>query len=218
MLRFRVCESLSSDAFRATGERASRNLSECLLPAGRSLETFDSILDFGCGCGRTLVWLARQLPGKRFYGTDVDPEAIHWCRESLKFGDFCVNGALPPLDYPDETFDLVFGISVFTHMDEDRQRRWLPELRRVLRSGGILILSVHGKNAWKVLSRDAVADLQRTGTLFVESRKLKGFLPEWYQTSYHTRDYVLGMIGAHLRLLEYIEGGMGDQDVIVAQK
>jgi len=129
-----------------------------------------------------------------------------------------VNGALPPLDYPDETFDWVFGISVFTHMDEDRQRRWLPELRRVLRSGGILILSVHGKNAWKVLSRDAVADLQRTGTLFVESRKLKGFLPEWYQTSYHTRDYVLGMIGAHLRVLEYIEGGMGDQDVIVAQK
>ena len=47
----------------------------------------------------------------------------------------------PPLDVPDERFDLVYACSVFTHIT-GAWARWLTELHRVLRPGGIFVSSV----------------------------------------------------------------------------
>ena len=88
-------------------------------------------LDFGCGCGRTLRWLTREWRDVSWHGTDVDAEAVGWCRSHLP-GRFEVNGPMPPLPFPNASFDLVLGVSVFTHLDEPVQRGWAAELRRVL--------------------------------------------------------------------------------------
>src|SRR5262249_14848680 len=50
-----------------------------------------------------------------------------------------------PLRYRDASFDLVYAFSVFTHLPESLQLAWMGELRRVLRPGGYLLISLHGE-------------------------------------------------------------------------
>jgi len=57
---------------------------------------------------------------------------VHW--------RIAVEKTQPPLPFPDNSFDLIYAVSVFTHLSEEHQRTWLPELRRVLRPGGRLLL------------------------------------------------------------------------------
>ena len=218
LLRYRVSESTDPGLFLAVGEQTSQNIQAALLRADRRIADCQSILDFGCGCGRTLLWLTQQFPDARFCGADVDAEAIAWCRAHLPVADWRVNAALPPLAFPDNEFDLIYGISVFTHLPADWQQRWLPELARILRPGGILLLTVHGERAWRQLDPAAQQRLRREGFLFETSTKLRGILPEWYHTAYHTHEYAVSQVGAHLRVLAYVAGGMGDQDVIIAQR
>jgi len=215
-LRYRVGQSPYVSTFLTVGRMAAENLRAALVRAGRPLETFDSILDFGCGCGRTLVWLARGNSSHRFYGTDVDGAAIAWCRANQKFAEFHRNAPLPPLPYGDGKFDLVYAISVFTHLDEDLQSRWFAELRRVVRSGGLLILSVHGQAVWRELCDADRSQLEQRGFLFQRSGKCRGIFPPWYQTSFHAEGYIREQLGGHFRILEYLAEGMGYQDLVVA--
>ena len=48
---------------------------------------------------------------------------------------------LSRLDYPDAHFDVVYAFSVFSHLSESSERFWLPELMRVLKSGGTLVVT-----------------------------------------------------------------------------
>jgi SAM-dependent methyltransferase len=218
LLRYRVSESTDAGLFLSVGEQTSQNIQAALLGVDRRVADFHSILDFGCGCGRTLLWLMRQFPGARFCGADVDAEAIAWCRAHLPDADWRVNEALPPLDFPDQEFDLIYTVSVFTHLPTDLQQRWLPELARILRPGGILLLTVHGERAWSQLDSAAAQRLRREGFLFQTSAKLRGILPDWYHTAFHTQEYAVAQVGAHLSVLAYVAGGMGDQDVIIARR
>lgn len=218
LLRYRVSEDLDPALFLAVGERTSQDIQAALLQANSQLLDFHSILDFGCGCGRTLTWLARQFPDAKFYGTDVDREAIDWCRSHLPLVEWQVNTALPPLAYGQSAFDLVYGISVFTHLDADHQERWLAELARILRPGGILLLTVHGEVARRQLDANWQQRLNREGFLFEKSTKLRGIVPEWYHTAVHTRKYAVSEVAAYFRVLAYLAGGMGDQDVLIAQR
>jgi len=218
LLRYRVSEDVDPDRFRAVGKRTSESIQAALLRVGRRIGDFHAILDFGCGCGRTLTWLTRQFPDVKFHGTDVDTEAIAWCRAHLPLVDWQVNAALPPLERGQGAFDLVYAISVFTHLDADHQDQWLHEFARVLRPGGILLLTVHGEGARRDWDTDRRARLEQEGFVFETSTKLRGIVPEWYHTAHHTREYAVSRVGAYFRVLAYIEGGMGDQDAIVARR
>ncbi len=55
----------------------------------------------------------------------------------------------PPLPFEDASLALVYSISVFSHLDEHHQDQWLGELRRVLKPGGVALLSVHGEYAFE---------------------------------------------------------------------
>jgi mutator protein MutT len=215
-LRFRVAENSSVLNFFTVGMRTAERLQEAMAYAGFELHDGAAALDFGCGCGRTLLWFARQFPNVRWHGADVDAESIEWCRSSIPGGVFCVNGPLPPLLYGDGTFDLIYGVSVFTHLSEEHQKAWLPELRRILKPGGLLLLSFHSKNVWQPLE-DAGA-VEREGFVFRTSAKLQGILPEWYQTAFQSRPSIVSALSAHFAEVAYLEHNLGDQDVAVARK
>lgn len=127
-LQYRVNGSPDAQSFLRVGERTSEKVEAALGKVGRDFDSFRDVLDFGCGCGRTLVWFADRQP--RLHGTDIDEEAISWCRTNLDFAEFGVNDPHPTLGYLSGAFDLVYAISIFTHLDEDFQFRWLE------RSGG----------------------------------------------------------------------------------
>ncbi len=201
------------------GERCSETIEAALEKIGKDFDSFQNVLDFGCGCGRTLIWFASPPRSPRFYGTDTDAEAISWCRDNLDFAEFSVNDALPPLEHPSEAFDLIYAISVFTHLDEDYQFRWLDEIKRVTKPGGIVLLTVHGRHGWKHLPREDIVDIRRRGFKFIASNTMKGLFPEWYQNAYHTKEYVFDRCSEYFDILDYIPKGMSNrQDVVVLRR
>jgi SAM-dependent methyltransferase len=218
MLRFRVSETASAEDFLAVGRKAAQDIQSALESVGRPLEGFTSILDFGCGCGRTLIWLAKDFPGNAFYGTDVDEASIEWCREHLPGVNFAVNAPVPPLAVPEGFFGLIYGVSVLTHLDEDHQLQWLAELRRVVKPGGLVVLSVHGERSWGGLPQIDLEILRHKGFLFKTSPKLHGVVPDWYHTAYHSREYVLRTFSAHFTIRAYREAGLGYQDLVVLER
>lgn len=211
-LRFRVGESSEPRVFLDVGRRTADNVRACLAAVGFELRPGMAALDFGCGCGRTLRWLTREWPDVSWHGTDVDAEAVAWSRSHLP-GRFEVNGPLPPLAFPDRSFDVVIGVSVFTHLDEPVQRAWAEELRRVLRPGGVALLSFYAEHVWRA-TEDAAA-IERGEFVFRRSTKLKGIVPEGYHTAFQNRDRIRRMLGEWFGQVEFVDRGFGDHDGVV---
>ena len=192
-LQIRVAGKYAPGFFDSAAE-ACREVDVALGAAGRSLSDFEAILDFGCGPGRAIRILRALAPGARLFGCDIDPEAIAWARSHYaSYGDFSVAPHHPPTLYPEGRFDLIVGISVFTHLPEDMQLEWLAELRRIARPGAFLVLTTHGEEHYGKLDAD-VREIMRTRGFFYGDfgwnygRSVS--LPDFYQTAYHSHDYI----------------------------
>jgi SAM-dependent methyltransferase len=219
-LRYNVVGNCTIPEFLAGGEQAVRDIEQALGSIGRSLDDTKALLDFGCGCGRVLLALERRTAIPSLTGCDVDERSIEWCQQNLRRSRCFVNGALPPLPVEPGSFDLIWCGSVFTHLDEDRQDRWLEELHRILTPGGILLASVHGRACWEPrLSTKAIATLKRQGMMFARFDTDIGFRPRWYQVAWHTEEYVKTHWGSRFRIAGYIPRGLqAHQDLVVAEK
>ncbi len=221
-LRYRVHGSVNMGTFLRNGRRCGRDVKSSLAQVGEDFDSFGRVLDFGCGCGRTLLWFAAPegaTPPASLHGTDIDAEAVQWCRQNLSHAEFSVNGALPPLAYPDASFDLVYAVSVFTHLDEGRQFLWLKELERITRLGGVVLLTVHGEHARGALPAEDAAAVERDGFRFVVSDSMRGIFPDWYQNAFHTKEYVLDRYAERFDVAAYIPRGMNNhQDVVVLRR
>jgi SAM-dependent methyltransferase len=129
--------------FLHSGALGAQRLSEVMAKHNVRLEKLKNVLDFGCGVGRVLRHFHR-FKGPKFYGTDYNVSLIKWCQENLKFAECQVNQLDSKLSYPDEKFDLVYALSVFTHLSETLQFFWLDELARITKPGGHLFITLHG--------------------------------------------------------------------------
>ena len=110
------------------GDTAVAQLEGIVRRQGLDLDSPVSVLDFGCGPGRVVDVLHESFPKVRLTGTDIDSEAIGYCRSSSSPElSFSVNDQLPPLPYGDASFDLIYTISTFTHMPEALQFEPSPE-------------------------------------------------------------------------------------------
>lgn len=103
------------------------------------------VLDFGSGPGRTLKEFVPEAQTAEFWGIDIDAASVDQLRATLcppMHAARC--GYSPPLDFEPGSFDLVWAISVFTHLT-DNSIPWLLELHRVLKPGGFLIANYMGR-------------------------------------------------------------------------
>lgn len=219
-LRYKVLNSPDARLFLDTGKRNAETIEEVLKSVSLDLDSFRDVLDFGCGCGRTLRWFSNRKP--KFYGTDIDSEAIKWCKNNLEFAIFDTNGPLPPLKYGDGTFDFIYVFSVFTHLNEEFQFRWIKELHRVLKKGGIMLATFHGVGSLSGLLPDQMHHLLEKGFLYRITNDKKGLLPRWYQVSHHTKEYVIRTFSRHFEILTYVEEALNTsvsfQDAALFQK
>jgi len=181
------------------------------------------VLDFGCGPARVASRFKLRYPSCMLFGTDVDAEAIEWARAHVpEAGSFGINGQLPPLSFDDGFFDVVYSVSVFTHLDESSQRLWLRELSRVVKPGGIVMATVHGDAAQASCTEGEISQLQEHGFAFRIGHKgrwkLDG-LPDFYQTSFQTREHVKRTWTQWFQLVEHAEGALhGHQDLVVLRR
>jgi len=220
-LQVRVVGSYSPQ-FIWSGFNTFRQLDATLLRhVNRQFTARDTILDFGCGCGRIIRAFNYLLRSQRLHGTDIDLEAIDWLKGNYReLAHFEVNPHMPPMVYKDETFDLIYSISIFTHLPEDMQFAWLSELRRVAKPGAYLMLTTHGEKHFKNLQGDEKVRMTEKGFYYRESNaSLTDGLPVFYQTSYHTPSYVRQEWSRYFDVITVVPEGLDNwQDVILLQK
>jgi SAM-dependent methyltransferase len=121
-----------------------------------------SVLDIGCGCGRTARGLINNMYIDGYVGFDVIPENVEWCQNYIQaraphrfiFRHYDIHsreynpeGRLLPSEFQfpcqERSMTVVFAASVFTHLLEPDARHYLNEIERVLTPGGKAILSIH---------------------------------------------------------------------------
>jgi SAM-dependent methyltransferase len=166
------------------------------------------VLDFGSGPGRILRWFVpRMAEGAVLEACDIHAESIAWMRSAYPAGiRLFVNAADPPLDAPGEHYDLVYCGSVFSHLPD--WAPWLLELRRVLKPGGMLVASIHGRGFWDegvAGSRGVPWDEDRTG-LLVE-RYGDDFETSWGPAVYASEWWLRAHWGRALDIVRYEPSG-----------
>jgi SAM-dependent methyltransferase len=115
-----------------------------LLPADWSFAG-KRVLDFGSGAGRTLRHFVPEAESAELWGADIDGASIDWLRKNLcppLHAWHCPGW--PPLGLEHGSFDLIWAISVFTHLT-DNSSAWLLELHRLLAPGGLLMATYMGR-------------------------------------------------------------------------
>ncbi len=106
------------------------------------------VLDLGCGEGRFAERLQRA--GAEVLAVDVAEEPLRRARAgNPELRTQLIDGE-GEWDIPDASFDVVWAGEVIEHVADTS--RWLSELRRVLRSGGRLLLSTPELGAFGLLS------------------------------------------------------------------
>jgi SAM-dependent methyltransferase len=184
---------------------------------GISLKEFRSILDFGCGCGRIIRhW--KDFDNKNIIGFDYNPVFLDFCRKAYPFAKFEINLFDKPLSCSDETFDFIYAISVFTHLPEELQFFWIKELRRVLKPGGYLYMTTHGKsriNATHLTDHDRENFLN--GQVIICNEHMKGTN---LCGTYHPESYVREILAKEFTVVDFVPDGAKDanQDAYLLKK
>ena len=178
--------------FRLTGLSTAVKLREVFESTRREFSSVARVLDWGCGCGR-IARFCPDWPG--FAGVDIDADNATWCRDRLAPGRFEAIPLYPPTSLPDRAFDLIFGISVMTHLAEDVQQQWLAELHRVSAPYAVVLLTILGEHA-AARAGFAAEDFERfatAGHMFLRTTEaIDDALgsPGYYGTTFVTHEYI----------------------------
>jgi len=115
-------------------------LGESLQRLSRPLDSI-RLLDYGCGDGKYFAhWMSRGLRAANLHGVEVSERRVERCK-TMGWDNARVIAPDASLPYEDATFDLVNCMEVIEHIPQSQSQRVIAEMRRVLRPGGILLIS-----------------------------------------------------------------------------
>ena len=162
------------------------------------------VLDFGCGAGRIARWLAPEViaAGGSFTGSDLNPKLAGWCAANLP-GTYRANGLQPPLANAADSLDLIYAHSVLTHLTEPTAQAWLGEVARVLRPGGLALLTFHDEAYAAAWAPEGVAARLDADGYVVWNNALEG---SNYISAWTTRDRLAELAGPWFEVVEIIPG------------
>lgn len=177
------------------------------------------ILDWGCGPARII----RHLPDLirtdcRFYGTDYNEKTIAWCQQNIPGITFAQNGLFPPTTYADQSFDIIYGISIFTHLSAPNHHNWFEELLRIARPGALLLLTTQGLAFKERLTVEENEQFDR------EELVIRGQVVEGHRvfSAFHPPELMRRLFGAQAEVLQLVEGAKKDwgieQDLWILKK
>ena len=204
-MRQAVVGTADVDEFVASGVATAGSFSRILTNAGYDVRRLESALDFGCGCGRILRAMP-EVTNAQLFGCDVKEPFVDWCSQNLAPARFVQANEYPPLPYESNQFDLIYALSIFTHLDEEHQDRWLGEWHRIMKPGGAALVTFRGGTGPEY-AEEPTDELRaqvaaNTGVLFVRNDYWSGIFPDFYQTAYTALEYVKGHWGKFFEIVE----------------
>jgi SAM-dependent methyltransferase len=136
-----------------------RDMRKAIAATGLDQVEAPRILDFGGASGRVIRHFREWKPGEQLFLSDISPQHVLLAKH-LFSGSVMVlhNHGLPTLPFPDAFFNCVVAFSVFTHIGAD-DTAWLLELRRIVKAGGHLYITVHDQATWDVLPETVLAEV-----------------------------------------------------------
>lgn len=210
--------SPTTNIWKTIGSCAYRGASDIHARHRPGLNRKIDVLEWGCGFGNAARHFLRD---ERFNytGMDADPVSNKFCRETLG-PNFIVNPFDPPTEFQDQSFDLIFAMSVMTHLVPKDQAAWLKEFRRLIRPDGLAVLSFHGP--WMIAhgnwATDYYEQMLRNGG-YVGSGAANNDLIDVHGQRYTDNSFTYGFINRtwteHFRVMEIIDGVFGLHSVAV---
>jgi SAM-dependent methyltransferase len=202
-----------------------------------------TVLDYGCGWGRITRFFVRDVTAERLIGLDCVEGMIEHAVACNPFATFQLVDPLPPTALKASSVDVVCAFSVFSHLSEQAHLSWLAEFGRVLRPGGIAVLTTRSREFISEMARlQETAPDHRSGVITPGAEAFRDantwlslydrgeycFSPsagtwsergDFYGETLIPRDYVEQNWPQYLTPLEYIDDRpLGDQSVIVARR
>ncbi|MFY0518394.1 glycosyltransferase [Lysinibacillus sp. UGB7] len=106
-----------------------------------------TILDAACGEGYGSDILSNQA--NQVFGMDIDEEAVAhakntYVKPNLQF----LVGSIGKLPFNDDFFDIIVSFETIEHVDENLQKAFLEEIKRVVKKDGLLIISTPNKKMY----------------------------------------------------------------------
>jgi SAM-dependent methyltransferase len=194
---------LTPESYLRGGQIDAETMLALLAEVDLPVESLSRVLDFGCAEGRVIRFLPRREDSE-LWGVDINAQRIAWAQQHLPAPfRFATTTTAPHLPFEDNYFDLVYGISVFTHIS-DLADAWFLELLRLLRPGGHAYLTIHDEHTVELLLGeyredntqtfmvDLVQRVQKETSVLSQDWAYFTTLPDPAAQVFYKTDYLIG--------------------------
>ena len=170
----------------ADGWRTLAELMLLLEAVDQPLLKTPRVLEFASGHGRFTRHLVKALGADRVVVSDVVPDAVEFSRRTFGVDGFMSASVPEQVQWP-QRYELVFVLSLFSHLPRSTWSRWLKVLWDAVAPGGLLVFSTHGV---KAAAFDSVA-LDEEGFFFAPSSESNAIDAQEYGTAFTSEAFVL---------------------------
>ncbi|MDB5850686.1 MAG: methyltransferase type 12 [Rhodoferax sp.] len=177
----------------ADGWRTLAELMVLLEAVDRPLLRTGQFLEFASGHGRFTRHLVKVLGAERVTISDVVSDAVDFGQRTLGAKGFLSSTVPEDVVWP-ESYDVVFVLSLFSHLPRRTWSRWLRRLYEALAPGGLLVFSCHGIKA----ARHDNVTLDAEGFFFAPSSESLAIDAQEYGTAFTSEAFVLDRIAETL--------------------
>lgn len=198
----------------STGAESATKLRH--LVEGRLAIESPSVLEFASGYGCVTRHLARVFPAAIVTPCDIHDSALAFLKSEFGLEAHLSSNEPEKLGI-EQTFDVVFALSFFSHMPARTFGRWLAALSARIRPGGLLIFTTNGPSGVRLMN----VKLDETGFWFSRRSDQKDLDLEDYGTTISLFDYVYRRIQdvPGVRLIAFEEAfWWKHQDVYILRK
>jgi SAM-dependent methyltransferase len=220
---------MTAEEYLREGSADAARIAAALEEVGVEARALSRVLDFGCAEGRVLRHFPRA-EGLERWGVDVNAGRIAWAQQHLSPPLlFATTTTAPHLPFPDAYFDLVYGLSVFTHISELADA-WFLELLRILRPGGHVWVTIHDQHTVEFLldpHREGLAHEEMTDLLQRLDSTTGVLAQDWVYFTvladpaaqvFHNSDHLVGKWSRFAECLAVKPEATGYQTALVFQK
>lgn len=179
-----------------------RTLSELLVlleSVDRPLSRLHDVLEFASGHGRFTRHLVKAIGAQRLTVSDIVQDAVDFSTQTFGVRGFVSSTDPQAVQWP-QRYDLVFVLSLFSHLPERTWGRWLRRLYDALAPGGLLVFSTHGPVA---AGREDVT-LDERGFFFAPSSESSAIAAQDYGTTFTSATFVQAQITEHLGSVDLV--------------